>query len=155
MLIFDDVFVRRAGRGLFRPVSFALQPGEIMTLQGESGLGKSTLLHALIDQEPGVEFMGEVTLDGHRMDADARLSTESQTVFPRAITLSTFIHWRKYRTIHASMCRNRSRGPCGSVIRSAGSSRDGYTGSVSIVSRSNDARGCRPRFGTTSSCTPA
>ena len=81
MLIFDDVFVRRAGRGLFRPVSFALQPGEIMTLQGESGLGKSTLLHALIDQEPGVEFMGQITLDGHQMDADARLSTESQTVF--------------------------------------------------------------------------
>ena len=52
-----------------------------MTLQGESGLGKSTLLHALIDQEPGVEFMGQITLDGHQMDADARLSTESQTVF--------------------------------------------------------------------------
>ena len=81
MLIFDDVFVRRAGRGLFRPVSFALQPGEIMTLQGESGLGKSTLLHALIDQEPGVEFMGQITLDGHQMDVDARLSTESRTVF--------------------------------------------------------------------------
>ena len=81
MLIFDDVFVRRAGRGLFRPVSFALQPGEIMTLQGESGLGKSTLLHALIDQEPGVEFMGQITLDGHQMDADARLSKDSQTVF--------------------------------------------------------------------------
>ena len=61
MLIFDDVFVRRAGHELFRPVSFALQPGEIMTLQGESGLGKSTLLHALIDQEPGVEFMGQIT----------------------------------------------------------------------------------------------
>ena len=52
-----------------------------MTLQGESGLGKSTLLHALIDQEPGVEFMGKITLDGHQMDADARLSAESQTVF--------------------------------------------------------------------------
>ena len=52
-----------------------------MTLQGESGLGKSTLLHALIAQEPGVEFMGQITLDGHQMDADARLSTESQTVF--------------------------------------------------------------------------
>lgn len=81
MLIFDDVFVKRAGRGLFRPVSFALQPGAIMTLQGESGLGKSTLLHALIDQEPGVEFMGQITLDGYQMDSDARLSTESQTVF--------------------------------------------------------------------------
>ena len=40
MLIFDEVFVTRAGRGLFQPVSFALKPGEIMTLQGESGLGK-------------------------------------------------------------------------------------------------------------------
>ena len=81
MLIFDDVFVRRAGRVLFQPVSFSLPPGEIVTLQGESGLGKSTLLHALIAQEPGVELMGQITLDGHQMDADARLSTESQTVF--------------------------------------------------------------------------
>ena len=81
MLIFDEVFVKRAGRGLFRPVSFAIQPGEIMTLQGESGLGKSTLLNALIAREPGVEFMGQITLDGHQMDADARLSAESQTVF--------------------------------------------------------------------------
>ena len=43
-----------------------------MTLHGESGLGKSTLLNALIAQEPGVEFMGQITLDGHQMDADAR-----------------------------------------------------------------------------------
>ena len=41
-----------------------------MTLHGESGLGKSTLLNALIAQEPGVE-LGPDHLDGHQMDADA------------------------------------------------------------------------------------
>ncbi len=110
MLIFDDVFVRRAGSGLFRPVSFALQPGEIMTLQGESGLGKSTLLHALIDQEPGVEFMGQVTLDGHRMDADARLSTESQTVFQEPLL---FPHLSIGANIELSMHQ------CAGIVREA------------------------------------
>ena len=81
MLIFDEVSVIRAGRQLFKPFSFALESGEIMTLQGESGLGKSTLLHALIDQEPGVEISGQITFDGRPMDPSTRLSAESQTVF--------------------------------------------------------------------------
>ena len=154
MLIFDDVFVRRAGRGLFRPVSFALQPGEIMTLQGESGLGKSTLLHALIDQEPGVEFMGEVTLDGHRMDADARLSTESQTVFQEPLL---FPHLSIGANIELSMhqCVGIAREARVDQLLDQLGLQGMATGSISIVSRSNDARGCRPRFGATSSCTPA
>ena len=110
MLIFDDVFVRRAGRGLFRPVSFAIQPGEMMTLQGESGLGKSTLLHALIDQEPGVEFMGQITLDGHQMDAVARLSTESQTVFQEPLL---FPHLSIGANIELSMHQ------CAGIVRKA------------------------------------
>jgi len=81
MLIFDEVSVSRAGRQLFQPVSFALEPGKIMTLEGESGLGKSTLLHALIDQESGVEISGQIILDGNPMDPSNRLSAESQTVF--------------------------------------------------------------------------
>ena len=110
MLIFDDVFVKRAGHGLFRPVSFALQPGEIMTLQGASGLGKSTLLNALIAQEPGVEFMGQITLDGHQMDADARLSTESQTVFQEPLL---FPHLSIGANIELSIHR------CAGIARSA------------------------------------
>ena len=97
MLIFDEVFVKRAGRELFRPISFALQPGKIMTLQGESGLGKSTLLHALIDQEPGVEFKGQITLDGKRMDAETRLSAESQTVFQEPLLFPHY--WKNHSLI--------------------------------------------------------
>ena len=104
MLIFDEVFVKRAGRELFRPISFALQPGEIVTLQGESGLGKSTLLHALIDQEPGVEFKGQITLDGKRMDAETRLSAESQTVFQEPLL---FPHLSIGANIELSMHRCR------------------------------------------------
>ena len=81
MLIFDEVAVERSGQRLFQPVSFSLKPGQIMTLQGESGLGKSTLLHALIAEEPRVEISGQITLDGRPMDPVARLSAESQTVF--------------------------------------------------------------------------
>ena len=95
-----------------------------MTLHGESGLGKSTLLNALIDQEPGVEFMGQITLDGHRMDADARLSTESQTVFQEPLL---FPHLSIGANIELSMhrCAGIAREARGSVIRSAGSSRNG------------------------------
>ena len=74
MLILDNVSVKRANRLLFQPVSCVIKPGEILTLQGESGRGKSTLLHALIHEEPQVELVGQVTLDGQCMNMSVRLS---------------------------------------------------------------------------------
>ena len=102
MLIFDEVAVERSGQRLFQPVSFTLEPGEIMTLQGESGLGKSTLLHALIAQEPGVEISGQITLDGSPMDPVTRLSAESQTVFQEPLL---FPHLSVGANIELSMYR--------------------------------------------------
>ena len=43
------------------PVSFSLEAGEVLTVQGESGVGKSQLLRALADLSP---HEGEVRLDG-------------------------------------------------------------------------------------------
>ena len=102
MLIFDEVTVTRSGQRLFQPVSFALEPGEIITLQGESGLGKSTLLHALIAEEPGVEISGQITIDGTPMDPITRLSAGSQTVFQEPLL---FPHLSVGANIELSMYR--------------------------------------------------
>lgn len=80
-----DVSVKRDGVPLFKPVTFELGPGQVVTLLGASGLGKSTFLHALVMAEPGVEISGEVSLDGRPIDPDARFASLSQTVFQDAL----------------------------------------------------------------------
>lgn len=80
-----DVTVKRDGIALFKPVTFALDRGEVVTLLGPSGLGKSTFLNALVMAEPGVEISGDVSLDGHRIDPDLRFASLSQTVFQDAL----------------------------------------------------------------------
>jgi heme exporter protein A len=44
--------VQRAGRQLFAPVSFELQAGQALHLQGENGSGKTSLLRALCGLSP-------------------------------------------------------------------------------------------------------
>lgn len=88
MLIFDNVSVKRSGRRLFNPVSFMLKPGQVLTIKGPSGLGKSTLLHALIQPEDSVELSGQVTIDGRVMDEMERLAQCSQTVFQDPLLFS-------------------------------------------------------------------
>jgi heme exporter protein A len=43
----QDASVERAGRLLFQPVSFVLQAGQALHLQGDNGSGKTSLLRAL------------------------------------------------------------------------------------------------------------
>ncbi|MGM0517284.1 MAG: ABC transporter ATP-binding protein [Pseudomonadota bacterium] len=43
------------------PVSFALRAGEVLTVEGESGIGKSQMLRALADLSP---HEGEIRLEG-------------------------------------------------------------------------------------------
>ena len=43
----QDASVERAGRLLFQPVSFVLQTGQALHLQGDNGSGKTSLLRAL------------------------------------------------------------------------------------------------------------
>jgi heme exporter protein A len=46
-LVADALACRRGGRTVFEGVSFALEPGEAMTLEGANGSGKSSLLRML------------------------------------------------------------------------------------------------------------
>jgi ABC-type iron transport system FetAB ATPase subunit len=48
------------------PVSFALRAGDVLTVEGESGVGKSQMLRALADLSP---HEGEVRLDGTEQQA--------------------------------------------------------------------------------------
>jgi ABC-type uncharacterized transport system YnjBCD ATPase subunit len=80
-----DVTVLRDGVALFQPISFALEPGDVLTLLGPSGVGKSTFLNALVMAEPGVEISGDVSLGGQLIDRDTRFVRHSQTVFQDAV----------------------------------------------------------------------
>lgn len=67
-------FTRRAGLrresvvGLCN-ASFDVRPGEVVALVGESGGGKSLVLHAILGLLPGnARVSGEVRLDGARLD---------------------------------------------------------------------------------------
>lgn len=85
MLLFDNMFVCRNGYPLFAPISCTISQGEILTLRGASGLGKTTLLTALIQPVEGVTLHGKIFLDGEVMDPALRLSGESQTIFQEPV----------------------------------------------------------------------
>ena len=59
------------------PASFALSAGELLTVQGESGVGKSQLLRALADLSP---HEGEVWLDGVEQQAMPAVEWRRQVV---------------------------------------------------------------------------
>ncbi|KRL43558.1 ABC transporter ATPase [Lacticaseibacillus manihotivorans DSM 13343 = JCM 12514] len=56
----DQVTASFDGQALFEPVSFEVRPGERVALVGPNGIGKSSLLEALVDQFPG-EVSGTLT----------------------------------------------------------------------------------------------
>ena len=67
MLIVDEIACTRGDRRLFESISFALDQGQLLHLQGQNGSGKTTLLHCvcgLIAPDSGtVYFEGASTAD--------------------------------------------------------------------------------------------
>ncbi len=66
-----------ANQYLLQPISFSLEPGEILGVIGESGSGKSLLAHAMLGQVPlGFKLQGEIQATG-----SLALSAQSASVF--------------------------------------------------------------------------
>uniref|UniRef100_UPI000D348D27 ABC transporter ATP-binding protein n=1 Tax=unclassified Variovorax TaxID=663243 RepID=UPI000D348D27 len=65
LLAVDSLGVHAGARALLRGVSFSLRPGEVLTLLGESGAGKSLLAQVVMGNLPAaLRASGTVTLDG-------------------------------------------------------------------------------------------
>jgi phosphate transport system ATP-binding protein len=91
-----DLVVRRDGRTLAGPLSFVLERGATLGLQGPSGSGKSTTLRALVGLLPAeLEVRGEVEVLGSNVTgpgadlpalrARAVLVGQTPVVFPASI----------------------------------------------------------------------
>lgn len=66
MLEVRDLACARGGRSLFRPLSFAVQPGELLWVEGRNGAGKTSLLRLIcgLGEPEGGEVLwnGQTTL---------------------------------------------------------------------------------------------
>lgn len=76
-----EVTAERDGQPLFQPFSLAISPGDVWTLEGPSGLGKTTVLAALIGPLPGVSLRGTVRLHGQAWSEIPISPKRAQMVF--------------------------------------------------------------------------
>ncbi|MCA0271884.1 MAG: ATP-binding cassette domain-containing protein [Proteobacteria bacterium] len=68
--LFGVTISLRHGAALFPPLTLSVAPGEVATVMGPSGIGKSTLLDALGGHLPRrFEMAGQVLLDGRDVTA--------------------------------------------------------------------------------------
>ena len=68
-LILDDIIIEQDGRRLLS-VNTAIAPGEVLTIMGPSGVGKSTLLAFIAGfLSPVFTAQGRVLLDETRLDS--------------------------------------------------------------------------------------
>ena len=93
----DDLACRRSGRRIFSGLSFALGPGEALTVTGRNGAGKSSLLAILAGRlrpdagRLAVTDVGDATLPeclhavGHRDGLKAALTAGENLAFARAL----------------------------------------------------------------------
>jgi len=65
-LTLTDLSLTLAGPPLFPPLTLNVRPGEVATVMGPSGVGKSTLLDAIAGHlAPVFTLSGRISLDGH------------------------------------------------------------------------------------------
>ncbi|MBM7616991.1 lincosamide and streptogramin A transport system ATP-binding/permease protein [Weissella uvarum] len=61
-----DLTLNYGAGNLFAPISFQIKPGEVVALTGENGLGKSSLLKAVLGQFTG-QITGDVVCQAHQI----------------------------------------------------------------------------------------
>ena len=65
----EEVTVLLGGKALFRPLTLSIAPGEVVSVMGPSGSGKSSLLNFLCAAlPPGLEGRGRLRLDGEDLE---------------------------------------------------------------------------------------
>ena len=84
LLVVEGLSIHAGAKALLRDVSFSLRAGEVLTLLGESGAGKSLLAQAVMGNLPGaLRAGGSVTLHGmasHANDTKARRPYWGRTI---------------------------------------------------------------------------
>lgn len=86
MLELHALGVACAGRALFAPVSLAVAPGQVVTVMGASGVGKSTLLAAVGGHlAPGLTVQGRVRLNGADVSAQPAEARRIGVMFQDAL----------------------------------------------------------------------
>ncbi len=86
MLSIEDVTIRYEARPVLRNISLDVKPGEVLTLIGPNGVGKSTLIRAISGSLKPIG--GRVTIDGqevHRLRVEER--ARLMAVVPQAVRL--------------------------------------------------------------------
>ena len=111
-LSLDRVVVELGGRRILDGVSFAVEPGEWVTLIGPNGAGKTTLLRAVAGL---VGHRGEIAVDGVPVRRQARRELARRVaVVPQVPLMPAGMSVREYvllgRTPYVSYLGNESRG---------------------------------------------
>jgi heme exporter protein A len=93
----DGLAVERGGRLLFRDLSFAVAPGEILSVHGRNGAGKSSLLRVLaglLEPLAGCVFLRFLDGDsGQNADVSAHFCGHLDAVKPALTVRETLQFW--------------------------------------------------------------
>lgn len=116
----SDLVVRTAERVLVGPVTFTAATGTTVGLVGPSGVGKSTILRALVGLLPrGLWTDGELRLLGQRLDGAGRMADlraravlvgQSPVVFPGSVLDNALFGLRHVVRAPAAELRTRALG---------------------------------------------
>ncbi|QMU61052.1 MAG: ATP-binding cassette domain-containing protein [Gammaproteobacteria bacterium] len=88
-----------SGHQALKGISLEIQPGEILALLGPNGAGKTTLISVICGIVNASE--GSVTVDGHDIVNDYRLTRSMIGLVPQELTLSMFV------TVWDTICFSR------------------------------------------------